>query len=70
MAKTRLKCPGCFDGDSIRPSHLRWRDWLFRLIGMRSYRCMLCYQRFRAWGKPPAQVERVHHSRDRERKSA
>jgi len=68
MKNKTLRCPGCFDESSVRRSHLRVTDWPFRLIGLRNYRCMLCYQRFRAWGKPPATVEPEHHRRHSDRK--
>ncbi|HEY6447428.1 MAG TPA: hypothetical protein VIY53_13285 [Acidobacteriaceae bacterium] len=67
MRTKMLKCPGCFDNNAIRLSHFRWRDWPYRLVGIRSYRCMLCYQRFRAWGKPPATVELEHHRKHPDR---
>jgi C4-type Zn-finger protein len=46
-----LKCPGCFEGDSLRRSHGRLRDIPFRLVGMRTYRCLTCYRRFHTWKK-------------------
>jgi hypothetical protein len=51
MATKHLKCPGCFEDDSLRLSHHRWRDIPFRLIGMRTYRCLSCYKRFHTWKK-------------------
>jgi hypothetical protein len=47
-----LQCPGCFAGDTLRRSRGRWGDIPFRLIGMRPYRCSLCYRRFYAWKHP------------------
>ena len=49
MTSKALICPGCSDHDSLRRSHLRLTDIPFRLIGMRSYRCLNCYKRFHAW---------------------
>ena len=60
MTKKSLKCPSCFDGESVRRSHFRIRDVPFRLIGMHTYRCLLCYRRFRAWGRPPAETTAEH----------
>jgi hypothetical protein len=51
MTVKMLKCPGCFEGDSLRRSHNRWRDIPFRLLGMRTYRCLMCYRRFHTWKK-------------------
>ncbi|MGC2638861.1 MAG: hypothetical protein WA294_16880 [Acidobacteriaceae bacterium] len=68
MTKKILRCPSCFDGSEVRRSHLRVRDWPFRLFGMRTYRCMLCYQRFRAWGPPPPTVNPEHHRKHPDRK--
>ena len=61
MITKMLKCPGCFDGDSLRRSHKRWRDVPFRLIGMRTYRCLTCYKRFHTWRKAaePAEPEAI-----------
>ena len=60
MTKKALICPGCFDGESVRPSHFRVRDVPFMLVGLRTYRCLLCYRRFRAWGRPPDHVTDEH----------
>lgn len=49
MTTKLLKCPGCFDRDSLRRSHVRLMDLPFRLIGMRTYRCLTCYRRFHTW---------------------
>lgn len=48
MARRTLRCTGCRD-QSIRPSRERLDDLLFRLVGMRAYRCLVCDRRFHAW---------------------
>lgn len=48
MALRTLRCPGCRD-QSIHPSRTRLDDLLFRLVGMRAYRCLVCDRRFHAW---------------------
>ncbi|HTV16670.1 MAG TPA: hypothetical protein VME68_18260 [Acidobacteriaceae bacterium] len=62
MTTKVLKCPGCFENDSLRRSHKRWRDVPFWLVGMRAYRCLTCYKRFHTWRKaaePTGPVARV-----------
>ena len=51
MRRKYLTCPECQDDEAVRPSHLRLRDLPFLAIGLRSYRCLLCYRRFRGWGR-------------------
>lgn len=72
MAKRLLTCPECRDDDAVHPSHLRLWDVPFLLIGMRTYRCLICYRRFRAWGRlaerepaGPIGKKSVRHQRPR-----
>jgi hypothetical protein len=38
-------CPTCHT-ESLHHSHRPLRDWFFRILGLRSVRCICCYQRF------------------------
>jgi len=46
MKRTGLRCPQCRDGGDVRRSRFRWKDVFWRCMGMRPYRCLLCYRRF------------------------
>jgi hypothetical protein len=38
-------CPTCHT-ESLHHSHRPLRDWFFRILRLRSVRCICCYQRF------------------------
>jgi hypothetical protein len=40
-------CPTCHT-ESLHHSHRPVRDWFFRILRLRSVRCICCYQRFLA----------------------
>jgi len=56
MKNKSIKCPACYDAEEVHRSHLRLRDLPFLLIGMRAYRCLLCYHRFHTWKRAPAHL--------------
>jgi hypothetical protein len=38
-------CPAC-QTESLHHSHRPVKDWFLRILGLRSVRCICCYQRF------------------------
>ncbi len=56
MTTWYIKCPACHEAEVIHRSHLRLRDIPFLLIGMRPYRCLLCYRRFHTWKRAGRRV--------------
>jgi hypothetical protein len=56
MTSQGVKCPTCYDWEAVHRSHLKLRDLPFLLVGMRAYRCLLCYRRFHTWKRPPSRV--------------
>jgi hypothetical protein len=43
----KVRCPFCIESDWVRPSLLRWYDLLPWVVGIKPYRCMQCFRRFR-----------------------
>ena len=56
MANKEIRCPTCHEWELVHRSNQRLWDLPFLLIGMRAWRCSLCYQRFHTWKRP-----RCHH---------
>jgi hypothetical protein len=59
METRRVSCPGCYEREEVHRSHLKFWDVPFLLIGMRPYRCLLCYRRFYTWKRGPARVRKA-----------
>jgi hypothetical protein len=55
-----MTCPGCRSGTCKRSRREGSRDFLFRLIGLRPWRCCACERRFFAWSVAPRYLQYAH----------
>jgi hypothetical protein len=53
-------CPVCKTSKSVRNSHGRAIDTLWRLIGLYPYRCDACSTRFHRFGRSGEDVSNAH----------